>query len=293
MIYLPLTNNDNTGDFAQAMLKIEGRTAKRKPVQVAEPCFCNFECEYKEKAFYNINDTSDDFTNDSFSFFVQKNDPTEVITIKIVDQNENEINIPPVYQDFSRFYVEKKWHEIFTSYGNGTYYFKISSVLFGATTEFITHKYSLIPFNSDRANGTLKIETLKTGAILNGFDYRADFDFKSFTRLQGKFWEEKITIENELFERSNRKQDVISTAQTSEYTLEIYHTSNKLNERVKEDSLSSKFYVTNYDIYASNQVQKKQIIITGIEKTENGLSTKSSYKLSCLDPIKKIKKYGY
>lgn len=292
MIDLPLTTNSPVVFKAQGMVKVELRNAKRKPVEILEVCPCKLDCEYLEKAFYNLSDEFDEYTNDYTTLFVAKNDSSEVIEFYLVDKDDVETLLPSTIDDDLRGYLFIKWLDVFNDYGNGKYKLKVKSTLFGQETTFETHKFWVLPYNEERADGTIVLETEKTGHVLNGNDYSGD-TFKSRVRLQGKFWEQKVSLEREDFERGSRRLDTITQTLTDSYTLEIFLTSNKINDSLLEDQLSSKIYISNYDQYANKQFRKFEVRTDSIEKTEYTDTTKASYIINMSNPIKKIKQYGW
>ncbi len=138
----------------QGLLKIELRSAIRKPIQPVELCLCKSGCDYVEYAFYNLLNTSNR-ENDFATLYVQKGDPTEVVEFFLIDEFDVEIPLVATINDAKRAYLKVDWKQIAVDEGNGVYKLKAKSTLFGEITEFTTHKYLVTPFLEERANHLL------------------------------------------------------------------------------------------------------------------------------------------
>lgn len=241
-----------------------------------EICLCDYSnsaCTYYEMAFTAFADdseTSDEYKNDYRKFFLNLLSDSSDFAITLVDSSDNEyiiydsngtqdetyVDIDLIgYNDSQPFQVGCKiyWWKVADGLGYGDYTVKTSQTDFGVTTENTSHVFRVVKYNPQRANGTIKIETLNKGVTMNGTDWTGMYtDSEPYTnmiRLKGRFVLTDADIENEQIEDGNRESISVQTKLTDNYSIAIDNTTFSIGQALIHEGVMMNWKVTDYNIF--------------------------------------------
>ena len=246
-----------------------GQAAKIKAVTKAIPtapldpyCLCDLglkECNYTEPAFYG---GSNEYENDYTSIFVNKADQSDIIKFYLINvENEEEAELVEIEQGLFGEYFDNETftgvrvdfdllHSSFNDLRKVK--FKIEQTVFGTEIIEESHEFELIKWSLERANGTVRIETINSGRIESGNDYDT-YKWKRSVRLQGFFGRETPTINTDNYQDGERRIKQIQDSITNEYTLETELIPNQIFKGlIFNDMLANEIFISDYNIKNAN-----------------------------------------
>lgn len=255
----------------------------------SQDCFFNlFNCDRPIPQFIDIIDPQDKFKNDFFSFIdiVQTG---QTIDLEMEDVNSGVITAITAlnvgtFRDLGAYSLAPKvwsfvfdWNKVHGLLGFGEYVFRatIKSAL-GSTIAVDTSPcFALMPFDCDDAHGTVRFETLQTGHIHNGFDYRG-INFQTTTGLtatQVEGWKQQIRWygtfipivpdeEDDFHQTSNRIEEQVQQKITEKYKLDLQYIRSEFGVQLTKDNfladqiLITDYNLSNYEFYRDRDVRK-------------------------------------
>lgn len=255
----------------------------------SQDCFFNlFNCDMPIPQFVDILDPQDKFKNDFFSF-IDIVQTAQTIELEMEDVNTNVITVITAsnvgtFRDIGSYSLAPKvwsfvfdWIKVQALLGFGEYVFRAtikSSV--GTTVAIKTSPcFALMPFDCDDAHKTVRFETLQTGHIHNGFDYRG-VNFQTTTGLtatQVEGWKQQIRWygsfvpivpdeEDDFHQDSNRVEQQVQQKITGKYKLDLQYIRSEFGIQLTNDNfladqiLISDYNYSNYEFYRDRDVRK-------------------------------------
>jgi hypothetical protein len=236
--------------------EVEQVTKPPQPPQL-EFCICGFQCDYVEIAL--AKDGGEDWENDYSSFLIQLPIPSSTASFTLKKGSTEFPIVDDTYGDYfplgsisghplkTGFII--RWDRVFTLEGGGIYTLEVEQTNFGSTTTTESHKFDLNAFSETRADGTVRLDTIKNGQIEGGLDYTG-MNWPTAVRLQGKFGDKQATLETDNYVNPNRRTVQIQDQVTFEYSLQTSLIPDFIiNPIFKDDILSNEILISDYNIY--------------------------------------------
>jgi hypothetical protein len=262
--------------------------------EVKDFCLCKYETEACYRVFYDPTDEANEYKNDYYKVFTPLLSANSTVTYKLIDGSDVEYNI----EDYATIYAKGfntvqpnmegfllNWFNVGTDpiLGPGKYKIKTTIVEFNITREITTDYFELVPFDTLRANGTVKIEVELDGLTMNGFDYSGLNLTKVMTRLNGRLGVPKTIKESEngRIITSERKRVDIQTTLYNEYNLVLNELNGQFIEELIENNTSLIWYVTDYNVKNKKNYVKLPLLVEDIEPLDDYLDySKQSFELT-------------
>ncbi len=273
--------DSNPGESAGFSCKQDVPAVSFPPPQ-SEICPCLFDpCDYLEKAFYNLDDVTDSYTNDKTAVLFELMDDTSAYTITLNAPNGDKLSITDdTYgQLFDTGFNDAQllkfgylfdWVKVFQATGlNGIYSITIAVDNFGFIFEQTTRKFNVSSFDTISAFKTVKIETTSTGCILNGEDYSGMSWYQS-TRVPGKWGQLKVLMDKLKYENSSYKDEQIRVRMDFEYTLELgFMPQDPAVPILKNELLATKMFITDYNTANFENYNQIQVSPQSVENKQH------------------------
>ena len=233
-------------------------------------CFCNYDCDYRELVLAGANDYETDRsaflvsipdTSGSFEFYIQ-NIVTGAETT-VTDNtygNYYALGYTPTNPDKGGYLIN--WGLVRDTLGFGRYRVRIVQNFFGANIETLSHEYNLKPYSPELADGTVKIETVRTGCIQGGIDY-TDLNWITSVRVPGFFYEVAPRTEIETYLGTDRKVNQIQETTVRRYQLDTKLLPSEILNDIKDDGLmSTNIFVTDYNLLSYEDLRQVNVVRT-------------------------------
>ena len=265
---------------------------------------CLYEAEHVELALAELGGVvNDDYKNDKKDFLFQLTLLTDTVTLKLfkngvevatITDNTYGVYLPPSsFPDSLKIGFTADWNKILDLLGVGCYHFTADRVIISQNSTLTSHKFNLIVFDEQRADGTIKVVTKQTGIIEGGTNYDG-FEWTSYIRLNGFFGKPEYTLTVTNYIDSNRNliqiQDSIKTVYTMSLTL---HPSSVIIPFIKDKLLANEMFITGYGIFDFLERYKEiPVYAEGIEESKYfEMNTKGVFTFAFTDkqavPIKR------
>lgn len=283
---------------------------------------CGFDlmnCKLPIPQFVDVNDTDDKYKNDSYHFLVEKETgQTVVITLTNNSTDEATTITDDSYGQFFDFgsYSQQPlvagviidWCLVQAEFGFGCYNIKVEifnedEVLSETPIDIC---FDVRPFSCASAHGTIRFETIQTGYIHNGFDYRGIY----FTGSTGKTvlgWKQQIRWygimlpdipdeESDYITMSTRKESQIQEKITGKYKIELYRVQSAFGKHLTNDNfLATQLYVSdynlnNYEVYRDKHLRKVKTDNLTANKLNSGVNLSFTFKEVDEGTVKRV--YG-
>ena len=170
--------------------------------------------------------------------------------------------------------------------------------------------FHLMPFDCDLAHGTIRIETLQTGYIFNGFDYRDLFSttltggglpvstvgVKQQIRWYGRLYPDIPEEESDFIQTADRKEIQIQQKVTEKFKLLINRVKSPLGQLLIKDQfladeiLISDYNKNSYEVYRDKSLRKVSTDEFQVEKLQSGVNLIYTFKDIDEGTVKRI--YG-
>ena len=247
-------------------------------------CLCSiglFRCEYKELAFYG---GSNVYENDYTTMYVNKVDATDVIKFFLIDSSTDiEVELNEANKAMYGVYSEDSSHKgidiDFTTLQTNfptlrDLKFRIDQNVFGKALTRTTHAFQLVKWNEERADGTVRIETLNSGNIESGNDYNA-LNWRRSVRIKGKLGQWTPDIQTDNYINGERIIKQIQDKIIVDYTLETELLPADIYKAIiLNDTLANGVFISDYNLtnvnYKRVDLQPKSITAEHYEKNPNG-----------------------
>lgn len=295
----------------RAYLAGKRMSIQARPHPVIDSASCGFDlfnCDWPIPAFADLADTTDDFKNDFFSFLVEK-ETAQTATITIENCNTEEINeiTDNTYGEFYDFgdfserplvsvvYID--WVTVAGLMGFGKY--KLKAEIYNGLTLISTPLdlcFDLTPFTCNSAHGTVRFETVQSGYIHNGIDYRGLFfqpsssimrprtGMKQQIRWYGRMYQDIPDEESDFIQMSNRKEVQIQQKLTDKYKIELFRLRSDFGKHLTNDNfLATEIYVSdfnlnNYEVYRNKALRKVSTDSIGLNRMNAGINPVFTFK---------------
>lgn len=231
-------------------------------------CFCNFDCDYRELVLSGSNDYETDRSaflivnpdsSGTFEFYIQ-NIVTGVETT-VTDNTYGtyySLGYTATNPDKGGYLIN--WGLVQSTLGYGRYRVRIVNNVFGSPIETLSHEYSLKPYSPELADGTVRIETVRTGCIQGGIDY-TDLNWITSTRISGYFYEIAPRIETESYQDTNRRVQQIQETTVRRYQLDTKLLPSDVLNDLKDDGLmATNIYITDYNLISYEDLRQVNVI---------------------------------
>lgn len=273
------------------------------PERVKEFCLCDFDCAYKERVFYD-DDQSEGYRNDKTAILIDLMDESSTFEFVLHLPNGNEVILNN--NDYGTFYDtefnEKQplkagylidWHKVHEQTGiNGEYYYTVNIDNYGVPSSFDSHVYILSKFDEFLADNTVKIESVNSGAILNGLDFRGMNWYRS-VRLPGKINSYGLEFERvENIDRLTRKPIQVQETTIINGLIQLYPVPSSIAIPLLEnDMLSNDLKISGYDLFEFKEYVQLPIIKTNIENGPDQYRTSlRSFEISFREALPRVKR---
>lgn len=262
--------------------------SKKTSIDSQECFFPLFNCNMPMPQFIDLVDPLDKHKNDFYSDIDQVQ-TAQTITLELEDVNTGvltavtAVNIG-TFKDLGDYSNRPKvwsividWNKVHALLGFGEYRLLATTKSAVGTTVSVKPSpcFALMPFDCEEAHGTVKIESLQTGHIHNGFDYRG-ITFESTTgilatqifgwvrqmRWYGSFVPDIPDEEEDWSQNSNRVEKQIQQKITDKFKLQLKFIRSEFGVLLTKDSflsdsvLISDYNLANYEAYRDREVRK-------------------------------------
>jgi hypothetical protein len=309
---------------AYMAIKREGVKAVKSPVIVSTECFFDdFSCGRPIPQFIDINDQLAADKNDFFTFVFDIEDGlTITATIENITSGETaaiDDNTFGFLTDLGGFPLRPRvwgfrvdWNKVRNELGFGCFEFNFVFKNSSNTEVFnITSPcFKLIQFTCEMAHGTVRFETLQTGYIFNGFDYRDLFittfntaglpqltkGWKQQLRWYGRMWPDRPDEETDFIQDSGRIERQIQQKITEKYKVLLRNVKSNFGQNLIKDNfladeiLISDYNMNNYEFYRNKSLRKVSTDEMIVEKLNSSANITLTFKDVDEGTVKRI--YG-
>ena len=286
------------------------RTASRiirLPIKEEVICLCKFvpfSCDYKELAFYDVDNPTDEYKNDFKSVLLDLPFSTSTysfILVKASDESET----PLIDDTYGQFYGQGfnathplkvgyriDWLKVFEELGAGLYSIKVVQETFDVELITTSHYYKVMKFSELASQGTVKIKNIQNGVTLNNGDY-TDMEWTDMIRLYAKFGNEQQQNEITRLKNGDYKDYDVQTDFHYQYTLKTNLIPSQIADYIlNSDIKTDEVYISNYDIYAYRQYRDLSVLSTGDVEASDDYTTNTNkhFTITFEDRQKNIKR---
>lgn len=302
-IQLPNTN---------PMVVVSGAATKAASPSIPSPLLiptndvdlCDFESGYIELVFGQpVSDPLpvELYKNDFSSFLFRKLTPTDTVTIKlfkngvelatIVDDTYGVFfpNLSPEQPLYTGFIIE--FQKVINVSGGGRYEVITDTVIVGVSQTITSQTFQLVPFDTELADGTIRIETIQDGNIIRSqFDYTG-LEWPQSFRTNGFFGDLQREFETDQYENQNRKRKQIQDRIIHNYDLRIDFIPSLISKQIMDDQLlANVIKVTDYNILNDDIYREIELYPASIETTNYETNTQSKYLIKFTDKVNDLLK---
>ena len=272
-----------------------------EPAETKDFCLCKYEEAACYRVFFDKTDENNTYKNDYYHVFTPLVANSSTVTYLLIDGSDNEYALDEGYatiyskgfnadQPFMQGFL-LNWYNVGTALGAGKYKIKTTIVQYGVTSETTTDYFELIPFDTLRANGTVKIEVELGGLTMNGANYSGLEGYKIMTRLNGRLGVPKTIKESEngRIITSERKKVDIQTTVYNEYNLTLNELNGQFIEELIEENVYLVWLVTDYNVKNKKNYIKLRLLVEDIEPLDDYLDySRQSFELTLSDESVKL-----
>lgn len=305
MITIQLANSTPYSITSGLATKIQGEVLQEPTEQpVNDFCYCEYECEYKEKVFGDV--VSNDFwKNDKNTFLYRRLLSTDTVVIKLF---KNGVELATIVDDTygeyingygSSFTAEQQlyvvftidWQKVLQLEGGGEYQICTELNIMGVASNQDSQKFTLFPYSEENANGTVRIETTQNGNILgNPFDFTGLNLYNSY-RIPGKFTEQAPALESDRYLNRDYKLNQIQDSSIAKYLLRTKRIPRVISLMLSRESvLANEFLVTDYNLINEAIFRRVSVYPESIEKTDIGRTIRAAYEIPFTDKFEDNRK---
>ena len=250
-----------------------------------EVCACDG-CAFQETQF--VKNGGSWWQNDSKSFIRGKVFDTDTITFTLLKDGVQVAVLNNStygeYFDFGDLVIDTykgiylSWTLVQQAFGYGDYTVKTTHVSLGTTYTFESHKFNVVEYTAERADGSVRIETYQNGVIMSGFDYTGINWYQSL-RIDGFFGDKIPEFISDNYQDANRNVRQITAKIENSYKLITKLLPSYISDYLNEDAiLSNQIQITDYNIYNQLTYRRFEVYLTDIADAKNhNFSTKSNY----------------
>jgi len=234
-------------------------------------CYCDYDCDYRQLVLAGADDyqtdrspfliTNPDIASGSFAFYLQNIvTGAEVQAIDNTYGNYYSLGYTPTNEDKGGYLIN--WGLVQSTLGYGRYRVRIVNTVFGTDYETLSHEFSLKPYSPEIADGTVKIETVRTGCIQGGIDYTG-LNWITSVRVKGFFYEITPRTETDNYLSLSRKVTQIQETTVRRYQLDTKLLPSAILNDLKDDGLmSTDIFITDYNLLSYEDLRQVNVIRT-------------------------------
>ena len=242
--------------------------------------------------------TSDILQNNDFTSFLAYQRPGTSVSFKLLDENCNFLanlfdstygTYYPInyfgsgYTFFQNDYVGYKldWKKVLQSFGSAGYKIQkrtISNFVPAAfePIEECSCFFELSQYTDERANETVRIETIQNGYIIGqGLDF-TNTNWKQQIRIPGFFGNKQRRLEQDNYLDRNRNTTQIQDTLIHEFTLEPYFWPHCLRDEIDSILLANEILISDYNSDNTDDLKNISVIPTSIDTEYFGKSKKAA-----------------
>lgn len=265
--------------------------------QVKDFCLCDFECDFEELSFTNIEDENNSYENDYRKFLVNPSLFSSNYNFFLV---KNGVDIPfttnygEVYaQGFNteqpkQAGINVLWWKVAKELGHGKYKIKIELEEIGDIKTAISHTFNVVPFNTRKANRTVKIEVINKGFTMNGLDYSGLGDFVNMVRVSGILSKSDAEIEISNLEDSNRILNNNQVKKRNTYVLNIENIPSNISDVLIDEGVLMNWKITDYNMLNHKDYRDIVLEVSGSSVEQISQNTRRFYEVSLRDIVEKV-----
>lgn len=248
------TQNNEYGNAWAVTTNLAKKTPK--PV-LLDFCYCDYECDYFEYAFWSDGDW---YENDKTSVIVNLQDQNGSVSVKVNEEDVTE-DVAEIFDYGTRKGFIIDWKLVANEFGNGDYKINVTINEFGKDIKKSSHNYRVTPFNPILAERTIKLETVNTGIIQNGFDYRG-LKWPQSIRVFGKLTYNPV-LTTDQYEDLDREFQTFQSSVRDDFKLSLHYMPSSVYEQLwRNDLLSTEIKVSNYGTFDFKQFRRKKLSIS-------------------------------
>ncbi len=276
----------------------------RPPLGIVIPgvvvfCPCDFRCDFEEKVFADSD--NDGIKNDITDFLSKKVTSSDTITIEILKNNVilaqiNDDTFGTFFDGFDNqpLYVgwQADWTKIFDAFSGGRYQIRITTVILGESSEFLSRFFRLNTFDILSSNNTVKLETLQNGRFENG-----EFDFTELLpggwptsiRLFGDFGRMQPELERDIYQDTSFREVQNRDTIVREYKLRANLVPESIQNRIAtQDLLGNQVFITSYDVLQELKYEKFPVVPEAFNETRYDGLGNTHFEITLSDRQKNI-----
>ena len=257
--------------------KCDSTIVIQPPPQEINYCFCDVECETPLIQFASDNEREKDY----FTLYHENKDESGTVKYFIGDiELVDGLHGTSINNGF-----EVDFTKIYNVLGGGDYSLKMVINEWGQEFEKVYKLFKVAPFNTLRADGTVKIEAFQSGEIEKSFNFKDD-NVKFSLRIDG-ILKNKTQI-TELIDTPDGKNNIVQVHDRFWYEYELIFTTNKYdfaNLILENLIIGTTLFVSDYNL--TNQSRSEpfnsiplRLLETESEHIENTNTTKYTVKLT-------------
>ena len=260
------------------------------PEDVREFCLCDYECNSTELAFTDVNDVDNTYKNDYRKFLLNPKSVEAVYEFLLVGSDGVETVIDStlgeVYaQEFNteqplQVGVNVLWVKVAEVLGYGDYTIKINLEEFGSTINTESHTFTCIPFDTDRADGTAKIEVVNRGITMNGVNWDGLGEFVNMVRVEGRLNETDPEFEKESFVTTARETISNQITKIKTFNLKIFDISIGIGRGLIDEGSLMNWIVTDYNVFNYEDYRNLVLEVDSTPFTDIEGYTKRDFEVS-------------
>ena len=247
---------------------------QNKETDVKDFCLCHYECDYKELAFTNLNDTSNTYKNDYRKFLLTPQDVGGTYEFLLVDSSGVET---PIDETLGEVYaqgfnsaqplqtgVNVLWWKVAMEKGYGEYKVKTNLTQFGRLITSESHTFIVAPFNTDRADGTVKIEIVNKGITMNGVNWDGLGDFINMVRVSGELIVGDLEKETETTITTQRVEVDYQSTTRKTYSVTVENVPSSIGNVITDEGALMGWFVTDYNTLNYNDYRDVSVKIDSV-----------------------------
>ena len=247
-------------------------TEKTPEVAIDFP-FYVYECCYDELAFWA--EGGNPYQNDKKSFLVDIQDPNGTYTLTLMGEgqsvnlnNNNILGTPFALGDLEQptkagYIID--WKKVNDNLGSGIYCVKVEVNEFGKDLVQNSHNFRVMQFSLEAADGTIRLDSINSGFILNGTNY-VDMTWPRWLRLAVEFNEVAPELEIENLLTSQYRPSQVQQKTRDQYTIKTGLIPSGVYEQLKSDLKSDQLTLNTYDIFGFRKLENTPIALTEISE---------------------------
>ena len=281
---------------------------------VKDFCLCDYDdiCPFYELAFTAFAtdaETSDSYKNDYRKFIINPVSLNSLFSITLIESSgvehilySDSVAAVTTYGDAYEqgvFNTDQPyqlgynivWWKVAQGLGYGDYTIKTAQADFGNEITTTSHVFRVVKYDTQRANGTIKIEVDNVGVTMNGTNwtgmYTKSEPFKNMVRLNGRLLVTDPEIEIESIEDATRKDRPVQTKITDTYSISLERVPFDIGNRLISEGVVMNWVVSDYNVF-NEDLRDKELIVQNTSVTNTPDYTRKTYDLTGKSNISKL-----